>query len=455
MLRLTTFLMKCKDAYNDLPMELWQRFEDASRSFVQRRCEKAAEFVNQLKFDGLQKNRKEVQAAIDLFSSSSLSTRENRDRISKGTDMMHLMSFLTKYNAIHNVHPKALSKSFEDAARTFIEQRSRKAVEFMHNLDDKIHSEKEVRTVINMFPSSLSYSNGILPIQTAALNIHSITFIPLLAKEGARLSIGDERGGLTRQFQSGEHSGRNPIQILTNSGVADLDVNGDQNAVDAKRLDTLQKLRSHYLFLESDITKLHLLCHYCYCQSKLRFQYLSDWDPDSLAESRRNTAPLIHYVTTRSKFGYNKTSFAMVLKAGIKHFPKKAGFLFDKNRGTTAFEAAVAKFGKDGVMSSIKQSLPSDFPFPIMHHLIRFAPDLVGEMAALFPEASGRRDPLTGLYSFVLAANSNSQTPLKLGIENAFTLLCRDPGLVQPTFVEGYNADIYRRKKRCLDLLYS
>lgn len=85
------------------------------------------------------------------------------------------------------------------------------------------------------------------------------------------------------------------------------------------------------------------------------------------------------------------------LKLESSIFAKKTGFLFDKYKDKTACQAALAKYGKDKVVASIKKSLPSDFPHPIMHHFIPFALELVFDMTALFPDASGRREPPTGL----------------------------------------------------------
>jgi len=75
------------------------------------------------------------------------------------------------------------------------------AAEFLHKkLHADKHTEDEVKTVIETFPSALSHmdNGGRLPIQSAVCFTRSLPFVPLLAKEGATLKVGGEgkRGGL-------------------------------------------------------------------------------------------------------------------------------------------------------------------------------------------------------------------------------------------------------------------
>eukprot|EP01083_Nonionella_stella_P159679 521121_1 len=86
---------------------------------------------------------------------------------------------------------------------------------FNEELDDNKHTVKQVKAIIELFPESLSQVDRIeiLPIQNAAMRaVHrgciSVSFVPLMAREGCRLGVGGEgnRGGLlsTGKYTRGE-----------------------------------------------------------------------------------------------------------------------------------------------------------------------------------------------------------------------------------------------------------
>ena len=79
--------------------------------------------------------------------------------------------------------------------------------------------------------------------------------------------------------------------------------------------------------LSADITQYNLLLWYvryssCRPGAKETFEYLVDWDPTALKEYQYEGEPFLHYFIRGS---WPIDSFAMVFKAGMKHYPEELG----------------------------------------------------------------------------------------------------------------------------------
>jgi len=112
----------------------------------------------------------------------------------------------------------------------------------------------------------------------------------------------------------------------------------------------MKRLRQSNLFTKEDIKHFSLSSLRPTPRHKARFEYLVDWDPSSL-KFLSDKGQLCLHVAVRLKSVAE--SFAMVLQAGLKHYPEELGLLFEKNRkGKTACELAFEKYGKDEIGQS-------------------------------------------------------------------------------------------------------
>eukprot|EP00554_Chaetoceros_debilis_P016494 CAMPEP_0194125356 /NCGR_PEP_ID=MMETSP0150-20130528/59421_1 /TAXON_ID=122233 /ORGANISM="Chaetoceros debilis, Strain MM31A-1" /LENGTH=412 /DNA_ID=CAMNT_0038819161 /DNA_START=728 /DNA_END=1966 /DNA_ORIENTATION=- len=364
--------------------------------------------------------------------------------------------------------PKALEDKINDFCNKSIESLIIEAANFLHcELDEEMHSEDNVKAVIDVFPESLSQENdiGYLPIMSA-LTCHNdhgnrfISFIPLLAKEGSRLGVGGEgmRGGLLCEIP-GEDDVGNALQVLP------AIVNTDEGAFGNKLMKVLDELRNLGLMVRSDIKELNLLS-YCLFRCKDRlFEYLTSWDPNALATAKWEGEPLIHLSITRGE--YEKESFEMMLKAGMRHFPTHHGFLFRKYKGKTACEAAFDILGETEAMSIIRRCIPPGDCHSIVHRAADISTVVVmNEFVKYYPDefytrdANGRtlsqvqfhaelrrgkktfhhdaaffmgatddevekKDPMLGLYPCMVAASGNTSD-----LYAVYTLLRRSPKVI-------------------------
>ena len=241
---------------------------------------------------------------------------------------------------------------------------------------------------------------------------------------------------------------------------------------DAICLDAFKKLRESKLLLKEDVRKYQLLFLSCHPSSKERFYYLVDWDPEALKTTLFRGNPLIHFSVIYNWGAIE--SFAMILKAGMKHYPEHLGFLFRKNTdGITACEAAFHDYGKDETLKIIQECIPADSKYPILHRVIKNAPQYMDDFAKRYSSAvylrdenqrlllhvalsSGtnmdndamyissrrdeeiaERDPITELYPFAIAASA--ETP---DLFTIYHLLRRNPSLLGGTDTSK------KRKKR-------
>ena len=127
-------------------------------------------------------------------------------------------------------------------------------------------------------------------------------------------------------------------------------------------LDALEKLRESKLFVKEDVPQHQLLYWSRHPLLKDRFDYLVALDPEALKKTEYRDEPIFPHAAIR-RLGIE--SFAMILKAGMKHYPEHLGFLFRKNSdGKTACELAFEKYGKDETFDIIQECIPADKDMP-------------------------------------------------------------------------------------------
>ena len=298
------------------------------------------------------------------------------------------------------------------------------AGEFLHDLDVNKHTEEEVKTVINAFPVALFYfdENMSLPIHKAVYRIDSAPFIPLLAIEGAKLKVGGEggRGGLLVKDPNA------PINVLQHL----VSWNKNLSSARVPPLDILKKLRECGLLQKRDVAKYHLLFVACLPATKDRFDYLVDWAPAALKKSKDAEEYLIHFVLDE---GIDRNVFATILNAGLKYYPEHLGFLFQTNDGgKTACEVAFNMHGKEETLNIIQQCIPDNANHPVLHHVIKHAPQYMNDFAMRYPAATFLRDENGRLLLHVaLSSGTNLKT------DAMFVLRTRDEEIEERDPVNG------------------
>ena len=203
----------------------------------------------------------------------------------------------------------------------------------LHRLKTSKPSEGTVKQMVEGIPSSLSYKDDEdqdFPVQSAMWNTHSIKYLPILAKEGIKHNVGgiDKRGGLLVADPRDDHK-RNTLQLLVH--VADA-----SNVIpcDTAYLNVMKELRNAGLLVKTDVKKL--LYPACHPATKMRFEYLAEWDPDSLIAMTPQGLPHIHSIINIDQC---LQSFTMYLRTSLKYYPQHIGCLFQKdNNGKTAIE---------------------------------------------------------------------------------------------------------------------
>jgi len=292
----------------------------------------------------------------------------------------------------------------EAQAMHMVQHLTADAGDFLHyDLDADLHTEEEVKTLIDAFPSALSqirlYDYGsdddepieLLPIQAAGWNHdgrNCIPFIPLLAEEGRKLNVGGEgkRGGLILKDNP---DGENVLQELARI---------ESSADDSTSLHVLKRLRESDLLKKEDIRQYDLLWYSCKSQAKERFEYFIYWDPEALKEYQCRGDPLLQANTCGII-----DHFAMALKAGLKYYPEELGFLFRKNgEGETALKLAFERYGKGEAWRAIEKCFEETRDVKMVE-----------------------RNPTTNMYPFMLATLASAGETSELN--TMYFLLRRDP----------------------------
>ncbi|GFH57180.1 hypothetical protein CTEN210_13656 [Chaetoceros tenuissimus] len=283
----------------------------------------------------------------------------------------------------------------------------------MHRLCKHRPSVEAVEKVVKKFPSTLSYEDNywMLPIETCATNEitsedtynnNGIEYVPILAKEGMKHKVGgeDARGGLLKA----PTYIINILQGIVSLGEYDGPYLDSDDNDDEKRVNVLKELRQKGLLLKTDIQKYSLLQFACHTKDTKRFEYLVQWEPDALVNTkywdefmvnsrfiRRDEPrlPLIHCFLQTSDFDILKN----LLEAGFRHFPNNGGLLFIENdEGTTAFDAACANCGTEECMNMLRDILSPSCDYPILHYALIKAPQHKDIFMEKFPWAYQLKD---------------------------------------------------------------
>ena len=286
-----------------------------------------------------------------------------------------------------NLNDQAFFNDINKFATTMMNGFTHSTCKALHRLKTSKPSCDTVKQMVEGNPSSLSYKDDasqMLPVQSAMWNTHSIKYLPILAKEGIKHNVGgiDKRGGLLVADPRDDHK-RNTLQLLVH--VADA-----SNVIpcDTAYLNVMKELRNAGLLVKTDVKEL--LYRACHPSAKMRFEYLAEWDPDSLITGTRKGLPHIHYIINKYQ---SLSSFIVYLRTSLKYYPQHIGCLFKKDTdGKTAVRSAIEKHGVDKTFKAIKDCIPTDTTLPILHHAAKDALEDFNDFSVRYPSAIYLRD---------------------------------------------------------------
>ena len=259
----------------------------------------------------------------------------------------------------------------------------------LHNLHEDKPTKERVEAIITALPSVLSVKNnkGRIPIQQACWFHDSVEYVGLLAREGIKYNVGGEgkRGGLLLEDPTAKDN-RNTLQLLT-----DLKSCFNQVKWDALYRDALEDLWESGLLTAADIIEYNLLFYSCRNKRQRRFEYLSDMYPEALKKPDNDGKVIFHAIIEQREA--NDESIQIFLRTALKHFPNELGLLFQKDRrGRTAVEVAISRHDKDTVFKAIRQCIPPDTSLPILHHVVKHAPQYISDFTFYYPNAVYLKD---------------------------------------------------------------
>jgi len=370
-------------------------------------------------------------------------------------------------NAAIKLENKLKDEKFIDEIKTVLKIAKIGFIDAAGNALHRIHKTKPtidaVKELIQGFPDALSFKNkkNRLPIQSAVRSNVATKYVPILAKEGIKHEVGGRgmRGGLL-VVDPTDVDGMNTLQLIVNLGNP-----SDPIPHDTARLKVLKELRKDNLLLKKDIKEHNLLFWSCQTQSKRRFEYLAEWDPDCLMTGTFRDLPLSHAIIQHDCKDII-TRFTIYFQTALKQHPQHLGFLFQKdNCGKTAYERAVKKYGIEETFKVIQQCIPTHTKLPILHHVMRDAPQHMNDFSIRYPAAWHHRDihgrsivqdqlaqgnmnfkkdgmffvrmtddeiaevdPVTKQYPFVTAANANGE---RSDLSTIYFLLLKNPSLLE------------------------
>jgi hypothetical protein len=282
-----------------------------------------------------------------------------------------------------NLNDQAFFNDINKFATTMMNGFTHATYKALHRLKTSKPSCDTVKQMVEGIPSSLSYNKDdaskMLPVQSAMWNTHSIKYLPILAKEGIKHNVGgtDKRGGLLLADPRDDHK-RNTLQLLVH--VADA---SNVISCDTAYLNAMKELRKAGLLVKTDVK--YLLYRACHPAAKMRFEYLAEWDPDSLMTGTRKGLPYIHYIINKYQ---SLSSFTIYLRTSLKNYPQHIGCLFKKdNDGKTAVRSAIEKHCTDKTFKAIHDCIPTDTTLPILHHAMKDAPEYFNDFSVRYPSA--------------------------------------------------------------------
>lgn len=215
---------------------------------------------------------------------------------------------------------------------------------------------------------------------------------------------------------------------------------------------------------------------------KKRFNFIVDWYPTALSIRKtkgEGTGDLpIHGAFKTIKYLYEggcpeaceeylamfnaSAFFKMFLAASMKHYPQRLGFLFAKDENdVTAFDLAVDLLGVESALCTVRECIPQDDEYPILHKVLKHKPEHLNMFVWSYPDSifqrtakgrlllhtalanglklSGglmlminspedsilRRDPITGLFPFMMAARGHD-----VDLTTVYYLIRRKPSLL-------------------------
>jgi len=101
--------------------------------------------------------------------------------------------------------------------------------------------------------------------------------------------------------------------------------------------------------------------------------------------------PISHAIIKREQGSID--AFTMYFQTALKYHPQHLGFLFQKDdSGQTAFERFVKIYGNDTTFNVIKQCIPIDTKLPILHHVIKDAPQFMNDFSLRYISTMYLRD---------------------------------------------------------------
>jgi hypothetical protein len=276
-----------------------------------------------------------------------------------------------------NLNDQAFFNDINKFATTMMNGCTQATGKALHRLKKSKPSCDTVKQMVEGIPSSLSYKDDasqMFPVQSAMWN----------SKEGIKHNVGgtDKRGGLLVADTWNGHN-RNTLQLLVH--VADA-----SNIIpcDTAYLNTMKELRNAGLLVKTDVKEL--LYRACHPSAKMRFEYLAEWDPDSLMTGTRQGLPYIHCIINIDQ---SLSSFTMYLRTSLRYYPQHIGCLFKKDAdGKTAVRSAIEKYGTDKTFKAIKDCVPTNTTLPILHHAAKDAPEYFNNFSARYPSAIYLRD---------------------------------------------------------------
>ncbi len=374
------------------------------------------------------------------------------------------------------------------------------AGEYFHNFHNDEPPIDEVTKVLDIFPEALLYKddNGHIPIQTAVQHVESVKYVPLLSERTIQMTSLNTDTSSAMNMISGER----PIEIPPRGGLLLPYANDDPECnilqylvtsvhdeaskwYDERCIQALKDLTCARLLTTKDCVEFNLIGYASATECLQRLEYLTETFSTALATPVPVPPPLpllrigknlpIHVENYCDSVTIGV--FATILKCGMKHYPESFGFMFKKNmRGERAILQAMDKFGKQNVLQCIRRIIPPDDQCPILHHVIRYTPDLFDDFFYTYPDGiylkdhKGRlllhvalksglklspslmmmihsnkecldvKDPVTNLYPFMLAASRTSASKgRKRDLTTLYKLISLRPEMIEKCI----DTDIY------------